>query len=81
MVMGLAEPRDFDVDLVERLVRHKPSGIEIEFYEYPNEEDWKRSDSALLRDNPIWPGDRYELARSAKQAAMAAGMKAHKLAK
>ena len=79
--MRLIELGDFDVDLVERMVRHKPSGIEIEFYEYPNEEDWKRSDSALLRDNPIWPGDRYELAGLAKQAAVAAGMKAHKPAR
>lgn len=76
--MSLSGLGEFDVDLSERLVRHTPSGIEIEFYEYPNEEDWKQSDSALLRDNPIWPGDRYELACLAKQAALAAGMKAHK---
>ncbi|HEY3910543.1 MAG TPA: hypothetical protein VGM07_11715 [Stellaceae bacterium] len=79
--MSLPQLQDFDVDLIERLVRHKPSGIEIEFYEYPNEEDWRRSDSALLRDNPIWPGDRYELACLAKQAAVAAGMKAQKPAR
>ena len=69
---------DFDVDLPERLVRHKPSGIEVSFYEYLTEDDWNKSDSAVLRDNPFWPGDRYELARIAKAAAVAAGMKSHK---
>jgi hypothetical protein len=70
--------KDFDIDLKERLVTHKPSGIEISFYEYTNERDWEISDTAMLRDNPSWPGDRAELARMAKQAAMAAGMRSHK---
>jgi hypothetical protein len=69
---------DFDVDLAERLVRHKPSGIEVSFYEYLSEDDWKKSDSAVLRDNPFWPGNRYEIARIAKEAALAAGMRSHK---
>jgi hypothetical protein len=69
---------DFDVDLTERLVRHKPSGIEVSFYEYTNESDWERSDTAMLRDNPSWPGDRAEIAHMAKAAAIAAGMKFHK---
>jgi hypothetical protein len=80
MEAAMKSPRleDFDVDLAERLVRHKPSGIEISFYEYLNEEDWKKSDTATLRDNPFWPGDRYELARLAKEAAVAAGMTSRK---
>jgi len=69
---------DFYVDLAERRVVHKPSGIEIEFYEYTNEQDWKKSDSAMLRDNPFWPGDRAELARAAKETALAAGMRSRK---
>jgi hypothetical protein len=71
-------PEDFYVDLAERRVIHKPSGIEIEFYEYTNEQDWKKSGSAVLRDNPLWSGDRADLARMAKDAALAAGMQSRK---
>jgi len=76
--MSPPKMEDFDVDLTERLVTHKPSGIEVSFYEYLSEDDWKKSDSALLRDNPFWPGNRYELARVAKDAALAAGMMSRK---
>jgi len=69
---------DFVVDLAERRIVHRPSGIEIEFYEYLNENDWDKSDSVLLRDNPFWPGDRAEIARKAKEAALAAGMRSRK---
>jgi hypothetical protein len=68
-------PDDFDVDLAERKVIHKESGIWFSFYEYPSEDDWKRSDSVIYRDNPEWSGDRRVLAAAAKQAAMAKGMK------
>ena len=76
--MNSLKPEDFDVDLAERRVVHMPSGIEVEFYEYTNEQDWERSGSALLRDNPFWPGDRAEIALMAKEAALAAGMKSRK---
>jgi hypothetical protein len=79
--MSAPNVEDFDVDLAERRVTHKPSGIEVEFYEYLSEDDWEKSDSVVLRDNPIWPGDRLELARKAKEAAVAAGMGAHKSAR
>jgi len=69
---------DFDVDLLERRVVHKPSGIWFEFYEYLNEDDWKRSDSVVYRDNPDWPGDRMKLAAAAKKSAIERGMKARK---
>ena len=69
---------DFDVNLSERRVVHKPSGIWFSFYEYTNEEDWRRSDSVTFRDNPDWEGDRRALAASAKAAAIEKGMKARK---
>ena len=69
-------PDDFDVDLSERRVVHKKSGIWFEFYEYANEEDWRRTDSVIFRDNPRWEGDRRALAAAAKQAAISAGMTA-----
>jgi hypothetical protein len=69
-------PDQFDVDLFERKVVHKPSGIWFSFYEYRDEADWKRSDSVVFRDNPAWEGDRRALAAAAKAAALAAGMKA-----
>lgn len=75
---GLIKPEDFDVDLLARRVTHRPSKIVVSFYEYLNEDDWQKTDSATLRDNPSWPGDRYELARMAKEVAMARGMKARK---
>jgi hypothetical protein len=65
----------FDVDLDERKVLHRDSGIWFSFYEYPNEEDWEQTDSVIYRDNPDWEGDRRELAAAAKRAAMAKGMK------
>ena len=69
---------DFDVDLVDRRVLHKPSGIWFQFYEYLNDEDWQRSDSVTYRDNPKWSGDRMRLAAEAKHAAILKGMKARK---
>jgi hypothetical protein len=67
---------DFDVDLAERRVVHKPSGMWFEFYEYTTEDDWKRSDSVIFRDVPEWRGDRAQLAAAAKKAALAQGMMA-----
>jgi hypothetical protein len=69
---------DFDVNLPLRKVVHKPSGIWFEFYEYPNEEDWKRSDSVVYHDKPEWSGNRLELAAAAKEAAIKKGMKARR---
>ena len=71
-------PRDFMVNLAERRVIHKVSGIWFKFYEYTNEEDWQRSDSVIYRDNPAWVGDRAELAAAAKEAAIDAGMTARR---
>ncbi len=73
--MDKFSPDDFDVDLSERKVIHKDSGIWFSFYEYPNEDDWERTDSVIYRDNPDWVGDRRELAAAAKHAAMARGMR------
>jgi len=73
--MDSLSPDDFDVDLTERKVIHKESGIWFSFYEYPDENDWKRSDNVIYRDNPEWVGDRRKLAAAAKEAAMAKGMK------
>jgi hypothetical protein len=67
---------EFDVDVDERKVMHRPSGIWFSFYEYPNEDDWKQSDSVMFHDQPRWRGHRQELARAAKRAALAKGMKA-----
>ena len=77
--MDRLTPDEFDVDLRERRVTHRPSRIVVSFYEYTNEEDWRKADSVTLRDNPSWPGDRYELARAAKAAAIARGMKARRI--
>jgi hypothetical protein len=69
---------DFEVNLAERRVVHKPSGMWFSFYEYTNEDDWRRSDSVIFRDNPEWPGNRGALAAAAKRAAIDSGMKAQK---
>lgn len=69
---------EFDVDLMEREVLHRPSGITFSFYEYYTEDDWRRSDSVIYRDNPSWTGDRMALAAAAKQAALVKGMTAQK---
>jgi hypothetical protein len=69
---------EFDVDLFERRVIHKPSGIWFSFYEYQNESDWQQTDNAIFRDNPDWPGDRLALAAAAKRAALARGMTARR---
>ncbi len=66
----------FDVDLSERKVLHKPSGICFSFGVYTNEEDWQKADSVKFRDNPNFTGDRMALAAAAKAAAIAKGMKA-----
>ncbi len=69
---------EFEVDLSERRVVHKPSGMWFSFYEYPNEDDWRQSDSVIYRDNPQWSGDRMVLAHAAKEAAISNGMRARK---
>ncbi len=69
-------PSEFEVDLADRSVTHEPSGIRFSFYEYTVESDWLASDSVIFRDNPQWHGDRAELARSAKAAAVIGGMTA-----
>ena len=71
-------PDDFVVDLTERTVLHKPSGIWFSFYEYNNEKDWEQSDSVTYRDNPSFTGDRMKLAAAAKEAAIATGMTARR---
>lgn len=72
-------PDQFEVDLSERTVRRKPSGIVFSFYEYTSEADWQRSDSVTMRDVPTWAGDRTRLAAFAKQAAIDSGMKAGRM--
>jgi hypothetical protein len=69
---------EFDVDLVERRVTHRASGIWFEFYEYLSEDDWIKSDSVTYRDNPEWEGDISLLAASAKSAALTKGMGARR---
>jgi hypothetical protein len=69
---------DFDVDLYNRRVVHKPSGMWFTFYEYADEENWKTSDSVIYHNNPKWPGSRMELAAAAKAAAIQNGMRARK---
>ncbi len=69
---------DFDVDLLERKVIHKKSGIWFSFYEYTTEDDWKRSDSVTYHDVPSYEGDRMELAAAAKSAAIEKGMTARR---
>jgi hypothetical protein len=76
--MPLISPEEFDVDLVERRVVHRASGIWFSFYEYLREDDWLKSDSVTYRDNPRWEGDRNLLAASAKNAAIARGMTAQR---
>lgn len=76
--MSLIPPDQFDVDLAERRVTHRASGIWFSFYEYPNEDDWLKSDSVTYRDNPQWRGDRGLLAASAKNAAVVTGMTARR---
>lgn len=76
--MDLLPPQEFDVDLAERRVTHKDSGIWFSFYEYLSEDDWLRSDSVTYRDNPQWVGDRNRLAASAKNAAIFGGMTAQR---
>jgi hypothetical protein len=71
-------PDDFEVDLTERRVIHKPSGMWFSFYEYLTEEDWKKSDSVIYRDNPEWTIDRMKLAAMAKEIAIEKGMTAKK---
>jgi hypothetical protein len=76
--MRQISPDEFEVDLPLRKVVHKPSGIWFEFYEYPNEEDWERTDSVVYHDKPEWSGDRLVLAAAAKDAAIKKGMKARR---
>ena len=76
--MDEVSSKEFDVDLLDRRVVHKPSGIWFEFYEYLNEDDWRRSDSVIYRDEPDWVGDRRKLAAAAKRAAIEMGMTAKK---
>jgi hypothetical protein len=53
-LMGMISPDEFDVDLAERRVTHRSSGIWFSFYEYLNEDDWLKSDSVTYRDNSRW---------------------------
>jgi hypothetical protein len=76
--VDLISPDEFDVDLAERRVTHRASGIWFSFYEYLNDEDWLKSDSVTYRDNPRWEGDRNLLAASAKNAAVVKGMTARR---
>ena len=69
---------EFIVDLSDRTVLHKPSGIFFSFYEYRDEKDWLTSQSVIYRDNPNFLGDRMALAAAAKEAAISKGMKARK---
>jgi hypothetical protein len=69
---------DFEVNLAERRVVHKPSGMWFSFYEYTKENDWRQTDSVIFRDNPEWKGNRGELAAAAKKAAIDAGMTAQR---
>ena len=80
MEATLAKPRleDFDVDLAERIVTHRPSRISFVFDVFLNEADWQRAEAKSWRDNAAWLGDSAELARMAKAAAIAEGMKAHR---
>jgi hypothetical protein len=71
----------FDVNLLDRRVAHVPSGIWFSFYEYDTEDEWQRSDSVIYRDDPAWAGDRMQLAKAAKAAALWSGMKARKPAR
>ena len=71
---------DFVVNLAERRVVHKPSRMWFVFYEYTNENDWRRSDSVIFRDNPKYAGNRATLAAAAKKAAIDAGMMARRAA-
>jgi hypothetical protein len=65
---------DFDVDLNERRVIHRTSGIWVQFYEYLSKEDWLKSDSITYREVPTWTGDRNILIGAAKRAAIEKGM-------
>jgi len=76
--MDMISPDEFDVDLVERRVTHRESGIWFSFYEYLSEDDWHKSDSVTYRDNPHWEGNRNLLAASAKNAAVVKGMTARR---
>jgi hypothetical protein len=67
---------EFDVDVSKRYAIHKPSGISFAFNRYPSEDDWKAASPKSFRDRPDWDADRMELAKAAKRAALAAGMKA-----
>jgi hypothetical protein len=77
-VMDQFAPDQFDVDLLDRIVLHKPSGMWFQFYEYLNEDDWRRSDSVIYREVPNWKGDRNALAAAAKRAALERGMTARR---
>ena len=63
----------FTVDIESRKVRHS-SGASASFYRYRNDEDWQRSDVVTLHNPDLYDGPHAELARRAKEAALAAGM-------
>jgi len=69
---------DFEVDLNTRTARHGPSEIEFSFYEYEDDDTWAKAGPKGYRDNPNWNGDRVELAKMAKSAAVVRGMGARK---
>ena len=74
-------PTDFLVDLDDRTVVHKPTGIRFSFYEYQSEADWQKSTSVIFRADPNFQGEYGQLAAAAKRAAIQQGMKARKPAR
>ena len=74
--MAIVTIDEFEVDLVERKVHHRPLGMVFSLYEYQSEAGWLKSDTTSYSDNPNWEGDRAELAEKVKAAALKAGMMA-----
>ena len=67
-------PEDFLVDLRERKVVHRHTGIWFTFYEHANQALWDADNSVAFHDKPEFHGDRRQLAENAKRAAVKAGM-------
>jgi hypothetical protein len=64
------ESNGFNVDVAERKVTHKSSGISFVFYE-----GFTNGGNVLLKDNPEWIGDRQQLMTAAAHVAVASGMR------
>jgi hypothetical protein len=71
--MITADPRDFTVNLRTREVRHK-SGAIVTFFQYPSYTEWRMADSGSIHNPKLFGGSPRELLRTAKEAALAAGM-------